>query len=115
MKPFEQRSETKMLDQRGNLERCDKSQVPVSDDRISSSPSQLARERKGHARHRYMSANQQLLYRRGENGVTTYGKVTQFGLRPVEILELFRKLGMYFPWFQIENDVMECPEIEKGL
>ena len=97
-KPFGQRTETKIkLNEKGDLVRPDKTNKDkVSDERSSKSTSQLAREQKQLTQSRYMTRNQQLLYRSGGTQATTYDKVTQFGLRPVELLTLFRKLGQYF-------------------
>ena len=41
--------------------------------------------------------------------------VTQFGLRPPELLELFPMLWHYFRWFHISSEAMEPSEIVEGL
>ena len=46
---------------------------------------------------------------------TKYDKATEFGLRPVELLELFPSLGDYFRWFKIENGPMNLDGVGKGL
>ena len=64
---------------------------------------------------RQFTKNQKLLYRSGSSSSASYDKVTLFGLRPVELLQLFPRLGEYYEWFECSKKVMESSEITKGL
>jgi hypothetical protein len=49
---------------------------------------------------RNITESQSLLYRNnGSDSLVSYDLVTQFGLHPVEFLQVFRLLGKYFRWF----------------
>jgi hypothetical protein len=92
--PFEQRQTTVVkLDSKGALRQPDESNNDVQS---SVSTSELVRQRKIFPEERQLTSSQRLLYR--NNGAMTigYDMVTQFGLRPVELLELFLTLGNYF-------------------
>ncbi len=61
---------------------------------------------------RQMTKNQ-VLTLRGSNA--SYDKVSMFGLRPVELLELFPRVGDYYRWFKIDEKVLSEDEIKEGL
>ncbi len=54
----------------------------------------------------------------GSDSLVSYDLVTQFGLRPVEFLQVFRLLGKYFCWFYVNKepmlkaDMVECLHVE---
>ena len=109
-KPFEHRSTTKVkLNENGDLIRPDN--ASVSDTHASRSPSQTVREMMGFLPNRFMTPSQLLLYRNDGVKSTAYDEVTQFSLRPVELLELFPKVGKYFRWFHICKKVLKPEEI----
>ena len=62
--------------------------------------------------HRQLSGDQLLLYR-GKGA--SYDKITQFGLRPVEFMKVFRKVGQYFRWFVTSEKALTSQEIKNGL
>ena len=62
--------------------------------------------------HRQLSGDQLLLYR-GKGA--SYDKITQFGLRPVEFMKVFRKVGQYFRWFVSSEKALTSQEIRNGL
>ena len=109
-KPFELRSTTKIkLNSNGDLVRPE-SHV-VSDTHSTISPAQSARQRLEFPQNRLMTPSQELLYRNSSEKSASYDQVTQFGLRPVELLELFPKLGLYYRWFELDKQCMEADEI----
>ena len=61
-----------------------------------------------------MTPEQDLLYGNNIKG-GAYDKLTQFGLRPVELIQLFPMVGPYFRWFEIEDQPMDPSEIERCL
>jgi hypothetical protein len=111
--PFEQRQTTVVkLDSKGALRRPHESNNDVQS---SVSTSELIRQRKNFPEERQLTSSQRLLYR--NNGAKTigYDMVTQFGLRPVELLELFSTLGNYFRWFHIDAAPLQVTDMENLL
>lgn len=62
---------------------------------------------------RNFSANQCLLMQ--PTGTSTYDKISLFGLRPPELVELFPMVGNYFEWFDIEDKTLSRKEISESL
>ena len=111
--PFEQRQTTVVkLDSKGELCRPDESNHDVQS---LVSTSEQVRRRKNFPEERQLTSSQRLLYR--NNGAKTigYDMVTQFGLRPVELLELFSTLGKYFRWFHIDAAPLKVTDMENLL
>ena len=111
--PFEQRQTTVVkLDSKGELRRPDESNQDVQS---LVSTSEQVRRRKNFPEERQLTSSQRLLYR--NNGAKTigYDMVTQFGLRPVELLELFSTLGKYFRWFHIDAAPLKVTDMENLL
>ena len=111
--PFEQRQTTVVkLDSKGALRRPHESNNDVQS---SVSTSELVRQRKNFPKERQLTSSQRLLYR--NNGAKTigYDMVTQFGLHPVELLELFSTLGNYFRWFHIDAAPLPVTNMENLL
>ncbi len=78
----------------------------------------VCREKKFAAK-RNITESQSLLYQNnGSDSLVSYDMVTQFGLHPVEFLQVFRLLGKYFCWFymnkepMLKADVVECLHVE---
>ena len=119
-KPFELRSTTKIkLNNKGNLERPDRTVQQASNlppDASSGLPPVLkARRRKfPQLSDRQMSTSQKLLHR---NNVKcgAFDKITQYSLRPIELMQIVRNIGNYYRWFEIEKKTLEEPEIESLL
>ncbi|KAL7539846.1 hypothetical protein ACHAXR_009663, partial [Thalassiosira sp. AJA248-18] len=104
-KPFELRNTTKVqLTKAGNLDRAN-----IADSHQSISPCQKAREDKTPLR--LLTPSQQLIYR----GNASYDKVTRFGMRPVELLRLFPKIGQYFRWFDVASSPTDSSVIHDAL
>lgn len=101
-KPLEQRTSTKISDYKGRLLR-------PTDITMSLSEAWAMREA---SCERKMTKNQ-VLTLRGQNA--KYDKVSLFGLRPVELLELFPRIGEYFRWFVIDDKPLSAEEIKNGL
>ena len=66
----------------------------------------------GFLEHRQLSGDQLLLYR-GKGA--SYDKITQFGLRPVEFMKVFRKVGQYFRWFVATEKALASQKLRNGL
>lgn len=60
---------------------------------------------------RPLTDSQNLLFR----GNSSYDKVTRFGLRPVELLDIVRNLGLYYRLFSIDNTPTGSNEIQSLL
>ena len=101
-KPLEHRTSTKLSLHKGRL-------VTPTDVTMALSDAHAMREA---SCARKMTANQ-VLTLRGTNA--KYDKVSIFGLRPVELLQLFPCIGEYFRWFAIDKKVMTAEDIKKGL
>ncbi len=78
----------------------------------------VCREKKISAK-RNITESQSLLYQNNSSDSSvSYDLVTQFGLRPVEFLQVFRLLGKYFCWFYVNKepmlkaDMVECLHVE---
>jgi hypothetical protein len=89
--PFEQRQTTVVkLNSKGALCQPDESNNNVQ---LSVSTSELVRQRKIFSKEHQLTSSQRLLYCNNGGKTIGYDMVTQFGLRPVELLELFSTLG----------------------
>ncbi len=78
----------------------------------------VCREKKITAK-RNITESQSLLYQNnGSDSLVSYDLVTEFGLHPVEFLQVFRLLGKYFHWFYVNKepmlkaDMVECLDVE---
>ena len=66
-------------------------------------------------RERQLTEHQRLLIRPQTTKSAKYCMVTLFSLRPVELLQLFRRIQMYFSWFIIDKKPLSVDEMEFGL
>ncbi len=70
---------------------------------------------------RHFSVNQCLLIQpspkdsKTSSDSSAYNDVALFGLRPVELVELFPKLDEYYEWFEVSKRPMKRDDISKGL
>ena len=64
---------------------------------------------------RHLTSNQQLLIRAQTKKSADYDKVTLFGLRPAELLQLFCRIQMYFTWFIIDENPLSIEDMNLGL
>lgn len=102
-KPVELRRTTRIKDYSGKLLTEEDVQMPLG-------PVHAAREVLGLSR---QTTPNQILTLRGSNA--RYDKVSIFGLRPVELIELFPRIGEYFRWFEIDDEPMSYTDIKAGL
>jgi PIF1 helicase. len=109
---FEQRKSTKFRLTRGGA-------LIISDVNSTESDCASVRREKNFTPERNITESQSLLYRNnGSDSSVSYDMVTQFGLRPVEFLQVFRSLGKYFRWFYVNKepmlkaDMVECLHVE---
>ena len=102
-KPIEMRTSTRIQDRSGKL-------LKQSD--VTMSLSEAWSMRESTLTTRKMTKNQ-VLTLRGTNA--RYDKVSLFGLRPVELLELFPRIGNYYEWFKIEKRILGADKIKAGL
>jgi hypothetical protein len=79
------------------------------------STSELVRQRKNFPKERQLTSSQRLLYCNNGRKTMGYDMVTQFGLRPVELLELFSTFGDYFRWFHIDAAPLQVTNMENLL
>lgn len=111
--PFEYRGKTKIhLDRRGNVrkqKRLEKSPDCVSPVTVSYS------ERQRFTENRRFTATQRLLLQSTEHATLLYDKVCMFSLRPPELRFLFRRLGQYFEWFDIDKEVLSDDDVRSQL
>ena len=106
---FEERGTTQVkVDYRGNLQRPDRG--GENDVHSTTSVSQVAREKEGI---QHLTENQQLLYRHDGVKADSYDHITQYSLRPVEMLKLFASLGNYFRWFHTSNKCLSLSRIQE--
>ena len=111
-RPFEYRSTTSMrLNAEGRLHRP----RDPGDAQSTQSESETIRRSKDFPPERCMRENQGLLFRHTGVKPGAYDRVTQFGLRPVELLELFPRLGNYFRWFHLSDEVLEDVKLLRAL
>lgn len=108
--PFEYRSTTQIkLDKEGQLHRG-RDEVP---DTASKDTDSSAIRRLVLPRERWFSDNQCLLLQPSK-GVASYNKIAMFGLRPVELVELFPTVREYTEWFTA-GKVLSRKDIDAGL
>ena len=113
-KPLEQRTTTKIqLDRQGNLRRPDLSNM-ASD--VTSSITDVHAVRKSKLpSSRHLSRNQNIILSAKTMDLKSYCKISLFGVRPVELMELFPRIGDYYRWFVTEEKILRYVEIEEGL
>ena len=113
-KPFEHRPTTKVeLDDKGRLRRPDVQATAddVADAQSGASVTQKIRQNKHLSR--LMSAEQELLY--GSNiKCGPYDSVTQFGLRPAKMLDLF-PIFVYVLCFRARPNYQKVVRIDPGV
>ena len=101
-KPFEQRKTTRfVLDE------------AVTEDDVASilSPTEAARMSKHFPAERRHTVNQMLIYKGNGGKSAHYDNVSLFGLRPVELLEIFDGLEGYYRWFFVGKTLKDPDEI----
>ena len=99
------------LDSKGNLQRRDKK---TQDWQQASSDATVMREQmheKDRTFRRIMTVHQNMLFQHNGTNRTKYDKLTEFGLRPVELLQLFPRVGNYFRWFHTDSTILTCARI----
>jgi hypothetical protein len=112
MLSFEQKKLTKFRLNRGGA-------LIISDVNSTESDCASVRREKKFAAKRNITESQSLLYQNnGSDSLVSYDMVTQFGLHPVELLQVFILLGKYYRWFYVNKepmlkaDVVECLHVE---
>jgi hypothetical protein len=111
--PFEQRQTTVVkLDQKGELRQPDESNHDVQS--LVSTSEQVCPWKNFSEKHQ-LTSSQRLLYCNNGTKTIGYDMVTQFGLHPVELLELFSLLGNYFGWFHIDAAPLKVTNMENLL
>ncbi len=94
---FKQRKSTKFCLNRGGV-------LIISNVNSTESDCASLHREKKFAAERNITESQSLLYRNnGSDSLVSYDIVTQFGLCPVEFLQVFRSLGKYFRWFYVNK------------
>jgi hypothetical protein len=74
----------------------------------------VRREKKFTAKQNIKESQSLLYQNNGSDSLVSYDLVTQFGLCPIEFLQVFRLLGKYFCWFYVNKepmlkvDMVEC-------
>ena len=113
-RPFEYRATTRIkLDRNGNI--IKKGGARKNNDvACEVSDSCLIRE-KLLPRERHFTEHQRLILQPPSASSASYDKITLFGLRPVELLEMIPRVREYYEWFFIEDVVMKNEDISKGL
>jgi hypothetical protein len=110
---FEQRQTTVVkLDSKGALCQLDESNNNVQ---LLVSTSELVCQRKNFPKECQLTSSERLLYCNNGGKTIEYDMVTQFGLRPVELLGLFSTLGNYFRWFHIDAAPLQVTDMENLL
>jgi hypothetical protein len=112
--PFEYRATTRVkLDRHGNLKRKDGTGKPSDTASTVTDSCSIRKSKLPEGRH--FTYTQQLLLQPTSASSASYDKITLFGLRPVELLELFPRVKDYYEWFIIEDKVMKRKHISQGL
>ena len=112
-RPLEHRSTTRIkLDKEGNLIHPKAADVTSCVSDVSN-----VRRVKFAANHpsRLMTKSQDLILKVDPGSGVSFDKVTLFSIRPVELFELFQRIGEYYKWFFIEDKVLSTEQIEMGL
>ena len=111
--PMETRSKTKVcLDSRGNV-RMDEEESDFGDAVVLVSDCYTCRA--DTLKDRQFTDHQKLLLQGAELKYVQQDKVSVFGIRPVELLQLIRGVKHYFEWFHICDKVMSCDAIKEAL
>jgi predicted GIY-YIG superfamily endonuclease len=112
-KPLEHRSTTQIsLDDIGKLRRPDLPDDEQDDAYSTVSVAQSARLRMNLPGERCLRPNQELLYRHSGIKASSYDEVTQYGLRPVELLIAIQTLAGYYRWFHIDPKTLSSGKIK---
>lgn len=114
-RPFEYRATTRIkLDRNGNI--ASKGNKKNGSDDVASTATESCslRDRLLPVTRRF-SANQKLLLQPSGASSASYDKITLFGLRPVELVELFCRVPEYYRWFRVEDKIMKSTDISNGL
>ena len=112
-RPFEYRARKCIkLDQKGNLMANGKRRTEAADVASIVTESCSLREKVLPAS-RHFSDTQRLTLQDISSGL--YDKVTAFGIRPVELVELCPRLREYYEWFRVSDKVMKGKDISRGL
>ena len=64
---------------------------------------------------RRFTPSQRLLLQPVQRFVTNLDKISLFGLRPVELIQLVRRVGDYYAWFETSDKAMKKEDIEASL
>ena len=114
-RPFEYRATTRIkLDRNGNIMRKGKRRTDADDVASNVTESCSLRDKVLPANRRF-SANQRLLLQPSCTRSASYDKITLFGLRPVELVELFSRVKEYYQWFRVTDKIMKGKDISSGL
>ena len=114
-RPFEYRATTSIkLDRNGNIATRGKRR-PDADDVASTVTESCSLRDTLLPANRHFSANQRLLLQPACKGSASYDKITLFGLRPVELVELVPRVREYYQWFHVTDKIMKGKDISKGL
>lgn len=112
--PMETRSKTKVrLDSRGNVRMDENEEDGFGDAVVSVSDCYACRAEK--LKDRQFTDHQKLLLQGAELKYVQQDKVSVFGIRPVELLQLIRRVKHYFEWFHVYDKVMSCDVIRESL
>ncbi len=79
------------------------------------STSEQVHQQKNFPEERQLTSSQRHLYCNNGTKTIGYDMVTQFGLHPVELLELFSTLGNYFRLFHIDASPLKVTDMENLL
>ena len=108
--PFELRGGNKVtIDNQGNT--VHQGVTPDDDVHIASCPAKQKRVELRLEDWRMFSENQMMTYRNHYMKNVTYDKVSQFSLRPPELLTLFDTVADYFRWFEIGAKPLKIDDI----
>lgn len=110
-KPLENRPSTNLtLNSNGTLK-----YKASNDNIVDSSSVGLVRRQIFRSPARYMSVNQERIFAHNASQNKRIDDVSQFGLRPVELVEICPRLGCYYRWFHISKTQLTVDEITNLL
>ena len=87
----------------------------ITDGFDTSSPCVDIRENNFFPLHRLFTDSQKLIIQGTMNSSISLDNITLFGIRPPELLHIFKKVGDYFRWFHVEPKIYKSSEIEEKL